>query len=233
MASKKKPMKKQPEEPVTTQEPVPVDEPVAQEPEGEPVEPETAAAAENPESSPKAEPEPESPQEPVIPTEPKEPESTQEPVPEVTPQAESTQESQESPELTPVHRTPFAPSVRDPRLPEVGSVIQRTYKGRNYTVTVLEDGFEYEGQRYGSLSKVAKLITNQSVNGFVWWQLGYKDGRRPSTGRSVAERKITKIEKLTARMRAALEEGQQAVADAEKELASLQDKAEQLAPKAE
>ncbi len=42
--------------------------------------------------------------------------------------------------------------TNDPRLPPVGAAITRKYKGRTLTVTVLADGFEYEGERYGSTS---------------------------------------------------------------------------------
>ena len=54
----------------------------------------------------------------------------------------------------------------DRRLPPVGSAITRKYKGRSLTVTVLADGFEWEGERYGSLTAVAKAITGSHINGF-------------------------------------------------------------------
>jgi hypothetical protein len=54
----------------------------------------------------------------------------------------------------------------DPRLPQVGSQITRKHKGRTVTVTVLADGFEYEGERYRSLSAVAKAVTGSHMNGF-------------------------------------------------------------------
>ena len=60
---------------------------------------------------------------------------------------------------------------RDPRLPAPGSVITRTYKGAAYQTTVLEDGFEYQGQRYRSLSKIAREITGTNWNGFLFWGL--------------------------------------------------------------
>jgi len=38
------------------------------------------------------------------------------------------------------------PRVRDSRLPPPGTVLTRPYRGRTIAVTVLESGFEYEGQ---------------------------------------------------------------------------------------
>lgn len=40
----------------------------------------------------------------------------------------------------------------DPRLPSVGSAIVRQYKGRTLRVLVQEDGFEFDGDRYRTLS---------------------------------------------------------------------------------
>lgn len=60
---------------------------------------------------------------------------------------------------------------RDPRLPPVGTVVTRTYKGQQYAVTVLVDGFEYDGQTYGSLSAVALEITGTVWNGLVFFGL--------------------------------------------------------------
>ena len=44
----------------------------------------------------------------------------------------------------------------DHRLPPPGSVITRPYKGQDIQVLVCEDGFEFEGQHYASLSAAAK-----------------------------------------------------------------------------
>ena len=62
----------------------------------------------------------------------------------------------------------------DPRLPAPGSAIVREYKGRKYRVVYLKDGsgFEYEGNRYRTLSAVAKRITGSHMNGFRFFRLG-------------------------------------------------------------
>lgn len=54
----------------------------------------------------------------------------------------------------------------DRRLPAVGAAITRKYRGQTISVTVLADGFEYAGERYRSLTAVAKAITGSHVNGF-------------------------------------------------------------------
>jgi Protein of unknown function (DUF2924) len=59
--------------------------------------------------------------------------------------------------------------TRDPRLPDVGTVLTRVHDGVEHQVTVLADGFEYQGQRHRSLSKVARLITGTSWNGFLFF----------------------------------------------------------------
>ncbi len=58
---------------------------------------------------------------------------------------------------------------RDPRLPAPGSVLSRRYQGAECRVTVLEKGFEYRGERYRSLSKIAREITGTNWNGFLFF----------------------------------------------------------------
>ncbi|CAN5357348.1 DUF2924 domain-containing protein [soil metagenome] len=67
-----------------------------------------------------------------------------------------------------------AVATTDPRLPAAGTEIVRPYKGRTFRVLVVDDGFEFEGQRYASLSAVAKLITGSHVNGFRFFGLEAK-----------------------------------------------------------
>ena len=59
----------------------------------------------------------------------------------------------------------------DPRLPGVGTTLTRRYKGRLVQVTVLADGFEFEGERYRSLSAVARAVTGSHCNGYRFFKL--------------------------------------------------------------
>jgi hypothetical protein len=70
-------------------------------------------------------------------------------------------------------RTAAAPiaAVLDSRLPGVGTVITRRYKGADVRVKIAADGFEYAGDRYGSLSAVAKAVTGTHTNGFLFFRL--------------------------------------------------------------
>ena len=54
------------------------------------------------------------------------------------------------------------PRTRDPRLPASGTEIVRSYRGRNLVVRILEDGYEFEGRRYASLTKIVKAVTGGS-----------------------------------------------------------------------
>jgi hypothetical protein len=62
-------------------------------------------------------------------------------------------------------------AARDPRLPPPGSWIEREYKGRTIRVLVIGDGFEYEGQRFRSLSAIAKAVTGTHINGYLFFRL--------------------------------------------------------------
>lgn len=60
---------------------------------------------------------------------------------------------------------------RDPALPPPGTVLSREHKGIDHRVTVLDDGFEYRGAVYRSLSKIATEITGTRWNGFLFFRL--------------------------------------------------------------
>lgn len=64
----------------------------------------------------------------------------------------------------------------DPRIPSPGSAIVREYKGRKIRVIVLadHDGFEFEGERFRTLSAIAKKVTGSHINGFRFFRLGGK-----------------------------------------------------------
>ena len=49
--------------------------------------------------------------------------------------------------------------------PIPGEVLTREYKGRTLIVSVLADGFEYEGKVYRSLTAIAKAVTGSAWNG--------------------------------------------------------------------
>jgi hypothetical protein len=57
------------------------------------------------------------------------------------------------------------------RLPIPGTVLTRTYRGKHVAVTVLQDGFEFEGHTYKSLSAIAKAVTGSHWNGYLFFGL--------------------------------------------------------------
>jgi hypothetical protein len=67
-------------------------------------------------------------------------------------------------------------SDHDSRLPMPGSIIFKQYQGRTIVVRVLDAGFEYDRQRFASLSAIAKEITGTKWNGFVFFGLE-REGR--------------------------------------------------------
>lgn len=62
-------------------------------------------------------------------------------------------------------------TARDPRLPEPGTVLTREHNGVEHHVVVLDDGFEYRGERFATLSKVARAITGTNWNGYLFFSL--------------------------------------------------------------
>ncbi len=74
--------------------------------------------------------------------------------------------------MLPSRRWQPAPGpVRDRRIPKPGVVLSRRYRGQEIRVTVLEDGFEWNGRRFKSLSALAREVTGQRWNGFLFFGL--------------------------------------------------------------
>jgi hypothetical protein len=67
--------------------------------------------------------------------------------------------------------------TRDARLPMPGSLLVKDYKSQTVVVRVLDDAFEYDGRRFGSLSAIAGEITGTRWNGFAFFGLE-KEARR-------------------------------------------------------
>jgi hypothetical protein len=63
------------------------------------------------------------------------------------------------------------PSLRKGDRPIAGTRLIRQWQGVEHTVTVLDDGFEYQGRSYKSLSAIARAITGTRWNGPLFWGL--------------------------------------------------------------
>jgi hypothetical protein len=72
---------------------------------------------------------------------------------------------------------PRKASARDPRLPPPGATLTRIHDGIEHRVTVLDDGFEFRGERHRSLSQIASLITGTPWNGFRFFFGNARGGR--------------------------------------------------------
>jgi len=63
-----------------------------------------------------------------------------------------------------------------------GARLIREWHGRTHTVTVTEDGFEYAGMSYPSLTKIAKKITGAHWSGPRFFGLPAAGSERPING---------------------------------------------------
>ena len=61
-----------------------------------------------------------------------------------------------------------------------GTKLIREWHGHAHTVSVLDDGFEYQGERFGSLSRVARRITGVHWSGPLFF--GISKRRRAVSG---------------------------------------------------
>jgi hypothetical protein len=66
--------------------------------------------------------------------------------------------------------------IADNRNPVVGTRLLREWDGVEHTVTVMIDGFDWQGRKFKSLSAVARAITGTQWNGYRFF--GLADARR-------------------------------------------------------
>ena len=67
--------------------------------------------------------------------------------------------------------------IRHDAKPIAGTRLIREYQGVEHTVTVLQDGYEWEGRPYKSLSAIARAITGTRWNGLVFFGLRNNRGQ--------------------------------------------------------
>ena len=66
--------------------------------------------------------------------------------------------------------------ISDPRNPVIGTRLMREWNGTEHVITVLKDGFDWQGRRYKSLSAIARDITGTQWNGYRFF--GLREARR-------------------------------------------------------
>ena len=66
--------------------------------------------------------------------------------------------------------------IADSRNPVIGTRLVREWDGTEHTVTVMKDGFEWQGRKFKSLSAVARSITGTQWNGYRFF--GLREARR-------------------------------------------------------
>jgi hypothetical protein len=66
---------------------------------------------------------------------------------------------------------PVLRRIRGDDRPITGTRLIREYQGVEHSVTVLHDGFEYQGRPYQSLSSIARAITGTRWNGWLFFGL--------------------------------------------------------------
>ena len=64
--------------------------------------------------------------------------------------------------------------VADPRNPVVGTRLVREWDGAEHAVTVMKDGYEWDGRKFRSLSAIARAITGTNWNGFRFFGMREK-----------------------------------------------------------
>jgi Protein of unknown function (DUF2924) len=96
-----------------------------------------------------------------------------------------------------------------------GTVLVRDYQGQRHTVTVVSDGFDWQGATYPSLSAIARAITGTAWSGPRFFALAPahgaparrnqdararegRDGSHPARGMNAAETKTASLRMPTA-----------------------------------
>ena len=72
---------------------------------------------------------------------------------------------------------PVLRRIRGDDKPAAGTRLVREHQGVEHTVTVLQDGYEWQGRPYRSLSAIARAITGTRWNGWAFFGLQNRRGR--------------------------------------------------------
>jgi Protein of unknown function (DUF2924) len=80
-----------------------------------------------------------------------------------------------------------APQTREGLGLKAGALLVREWKGRLERVMVLEEGFAWNGQTFGSLSQIAKAMTGTTWNGHRFF--GLRQGKTPAADVGTDRRK--------------------------------------------
>jgi Protein of unknown function (DUF2924) len=80
-----------------------------------------------------------------------------------------------------------APQTREGLGLKVGALLVREWNGRLERVMILEEGFAWSGQTFGSLSQIAKAMTGTTWNGHRFF--GLRQGKTPAADTGAARRK--------------------------------------------
>jgi Protein of unknown function (DUF2924) len=71
---------------------------------------------------------------------------------------------------------------------KVGALLVREWKGQLERVMILEEGFAWNGQTFGSLSQIAKAMTGTTWNGHRFF--GLRQGKSPAADVSADRRNV-------------------------------------------
>jgi hypothetical protein len=83
-----------------------------------------------------------------------------------------------------------APQTRDGVGLKAGALLVREWNGRLERVMILEEGFAWNGQTFGSLSQIAKAMTGTNWNGHRFF--GLRQGKTPPADAGADRRKSRK-----------------------------------------
>jgi len=76
-----------------------------------------------------------------------------------------------------------APAATPAPLPRIGTILVREWEGITHHVTIVADGFVWNGQTHRSLSGIARAITGTSWNGPRFFGMREVNGKKREIGR--------------------------------------------------
>lgn len=97
-------------------------------------------------------------------------------------------------EVAEAARTGAVAPVRAAARTRAGTRLMRVWQGKTHTVTVLGDGFEWQGSHYRSLSQIARLITGTRWNGLVFFGVKPRSPYGAAAGRPKSARRMAAVD---------------------------------------
>jgi len=84
--------------------------------------------------------------------------------------------------------------MEDPRIPEIGTILVANFKGQTISAEVCDGHFLHNGEKFRSLTAIARKYTGYRFSGFKFFGLGKKQPKNDASAISPTDASPNNLE---------------------------------------